>query len=152
MTDDELQPKSGRRTWLIVLLAIGIPGLLIVVCCGGLGIWGWFAFKDLGLATISGTTFVTNLTSNQVDSAYKSTTANFQANMTLEQFRELIAKNPTLTSGGRIQITNPQMVTQPGSKKATMNATVSSSAGSVTCTITLTQENEIWKVDGFTVP
>ena len=152
MTDDEPKPKSGRRIWLIVLLAVGIPGLLIVVCCGGMGLWGWFAFKDLGLATISATTFMSNLSQNQVDAAYNSTTANFQAGMTLEQFRELIAKYPTLTSGGGVGITNPGMAAQPGSKKATMTATVSSNAKSVTCTITLTQENEVWKVDGFTVP
>ena len=152
MTDDEPKPKSGRRIWLIVLLAVGIPGLLIIACCGGLSIWGWFTFKDLTMATISATTFMTDLTSNQVDSAYNRTTSRFQAEMSLEQFRELIAKHPTLTSGGRIQITNPQMVAQPGSKKATMNATVSSNAKSETCTIILTQENEIWKVDGFTAP
>ena len=53
MTEDEPTPKPKKKTWLIVLLSIGIPLVCGVICCGGLAIFGWNKFKDIPIATIA---------------------------------------------------------------------------------------------------
>ena len=172
MTEDEPRPKSKRKTWIIVLLAIGIPLLLGVICCGGFAVFGW-KYKDIPLATISAQLFLNSLSTKDLDpnagpaeaqaaakaeqrkrfaQAYESTSPGFKTKMSLVEFEDLLAKNPVLTTGFNMQFTNFQMSEGPGPKKVIVKANVSDNARSVACTITLIQENEQWKVDGLTVP
>jgi hypothetical protein len=176
MTEDEPAPKSKKKTWLIVLLAIGIPVVCGVICCGGLAVLGWTKFRDLPAAMINAQLFLNSLSTRDLQPAnpnagaaeaqaaakeeqnkrfaqvYEGTSSGFKTTVSLEQFRELLAKNPVLTTGFNTQFTSFRQSEEPGVKKVIVNATVSDGASSVACTITLIQENEQWKVDGFTVP
>jgi hypothetical protein len=180
MTQDEPEPKPKRRTWLIVLLAVGIPLLCVVLCCGGLGIFGWNMgkdlFKDLYAAVPSAQAFLEGLAAKgndgnqpnaqpaeakgapndpvakRVEAIYQTTSSGFKAAVSLQQFRDLVAKYPVLTDGGTISFSGMRIVEQPGGKRAVINVSVANANNSIACTVTLVKENEVWKVDGFTVP
>ena len=177
MTEDEPIPKSKskNRTCLIVALAVGIPGLCALFCCGGLAVLAWTK-KDLGFGTIQAQLFLNSLSirdlnpanpnagpaeaqgavkeeqSKRFAQAYASTSSGFKTKMSLVEFEDLLARNPALTTGFNTQFTNLRMSEDGGSKKVIVNVTVSDGAKSVACTITLVQENEQWKVDSITVP
>jgi hypothetical protein len=152
MTDDELKPEPKRRVWLIVLLAVGIPVLCGLVCCGGLGYLGWGAVKGVLAATENAKTFLSDLSAKRVDEAYKSTSSGFKKSSTLDDFRTFVAKYPAFTGSSNPAFSGWQLLQGPGPKKTVVRATVVSGANSVTCTITLVMEDDVWKVDGFTVP
>jgi hypothetical protein len=152
MTDEELEPKPKKKVWPIVLLAVGITFLCGLVCCGGFGFWAFNKFKDLPVALISAQTFLNELSGNRVDEAYQTTSSNYKSTMSLEQFRAFVAKHPVLTATSNTQISGMQLLQEPGVKKAVINALVSSNNNSVACTITLVFEDNVWRVDGFTVP
>jgi hypothetical protein len=154
MHEEELEPrpKPKSKIWLIVLLAIGIPLLLGVVCCGGLGYWGFTQFKDLPAVALSAQNFLSELSGNRVDQAYESTSKQFKSTMTLEQFRAFIAKNPAFSGSNNTQFSGMNMQQVPGVKRAVVNATVSNGVQSVACTIVLVLEDDVWRVDSLTVP
>jgi hypothetical protein len=175
MTEDEPTPKSKKKIWLIVLLAVGIPMGCVVICCGGLAVLGWTK-KDLAFGTIQAQVFLNSLSTRDLNPAnpnagpaeaqgavkeeqnkrfalaYESTSAGFKTKMSLVEFEDLLARNPALTTGFNTRFTNLRMSEEPGAKKVIVNAAVSDGAKSVACTITLVQESEQWKVDGITVP
>ncbi len=152
MTDDEPIPPPKRRVWLIVLLAVGIPVLCGLVCCGGLGYWLFNAGKELIEAKNSAELFLNELAGKRVDQAYQSASLAYKQANSLEEFRTLVAKYPALTSGSSPQLAGMQVLQQPGVKKAAIKENVSGGGTTTGCTLTLVLEGAVWKVEGFTVP
>src|SRR5207248_11338715 len=103
MTGDDLEPKPRpkKKVWQIVLLAVGIPVLLGIVCCGGLGYWGFNMGKELFASAVNAQNFLNELAGNLVDHASESTSSGFKNTMSLEEFRALVAKNPPLTNSSK---------------------------------------------------
>jgi hypothetical protein len=154
MSEEQPAGASTKRIVLIVVLAVGLPMLSLICCCGGCSIWGLMSFKEIPAAQASALQFLQGISGDQLEATYQNTTANFKSVRSLAQFRTFVARYPALSPGASFVLGNTNITTLPQGSRATIAATVSDKAnpGDITCTITLVKENGAWKVDGFTVP
>ncbi len=160
MNEDQPAGTSTTKIVLIIVLAVGLPVIGLVCCCGGIGIWGLKMLKEIPAAQASAEAFLRTLSENQIDAAYQSTTANFKSTTSLDGFRKFIAQYPELNSPFNFTLGNSTINTLPQGTRAVIRATITDrpraddkrNPRSITCTITLAKENDVWKVEGFTVP
>src|SRR5215471_14964204 len=108
MNADTPERSSTNKTILIVVGIVAAVILIIFLGCFGLIYFVFTKFvspamssamqmvNDLQQATAAGTEFVGDIQADRLDAAYQLTTKNFQQKMSLEEFRKLIEKNPTL--------------------------------------------------------
>jgi hypothetical protein len=100
---DNDPPKKSNTgmVLLIVGLAVGIPLLV----CAGVVVYvvtqvkkGFNEIVSTAQANVAGQQFLSSLELGNVRGAYDSTTPNFRANTTFDQFDRLVKANPALTS------------------------------------------------------
>jgi hypothetical protein len=156
------QPGSSTNVVLIVVGSIVGVLLLVILVCGGLMFFMVNkAFKDMGpqiqaqadLMGASGVAqeFLNSLNLGQVEAAYGSTTAGFQARQTLPQFQAFVAKNPLLTKFNDIQPQDPPINNAPGARQMTFHYTLTGK-GATSVTVLVVKEGDDWKIDALTVP
>ena len=168
--DDGPPPKSNTGMILLIVgLAVGIP----LLACGGVVVWAVMEankkmtqYQATFQSEMAAELFLSDLEFGNVSGAYYSTTPNFQAKTTLDQFDQLVKANPALTSTHYAST-----VSTPTPTGTTPNRTVSlvytvspdtyaapqppgtPAPKSTTCTITLIEQaGGTWKVDGFSIP
>ena len=187
--DDDLDERPGQKsgggggkTVLIVLGIVGGVLLLGVAGCLGLGYWGFLSAKksvNNSLSTFEATaeadSFLFKMAAEQVQPAYDSTSPNFKATMSRDQFQQLINRNPLLAKNTTRRAVSFNAPTgSPPTRKSVNTYEISKMfddpepwtpagqpkpikppPGPKTITVTVTvaeQANGMWKVDGLTVP
>jgi hypothetical protein len=144
---------SNVKIIVIILICVGFFFVLGIAACAGLG---FFAFrtvsKELGAAQSAADAFFNQLQANQLQAAYQSTTADFQAQQTFAQFSGFVALHPNLTGHSSRTMGGFQMNTVNGVKQATLPYTLSGPGGATTCTLVLQDTGGGWKVHRLTVP
>jgi hypothetical protein len=144
---------SNMKVLVIVLICLGVLGLLAVGACVGLG---FFAFKtvtkELEAAQAPAETFFDQLKAGQLQAAYQSTTADFQAQQNFQQFSGFIALHPNLTVHTSRNMAGFQMTNVNGVKQAVMPYALNGPTGTTNCTVTLQDSGGGWKVHRLTVP
>ena len=159
MNGEDRSSSSGTK---VVLIVVGVVGGIFVVCvlaCVGVAYFGMRAVRDLGekamervadeqAARVVAEPFLTDLIDGKADAAYPQTTQAFKSRLTLQELRDLMAKNATLkkrtSSWLFAQTVTPQLVVFQG--------TINGPQGSVNCTIHVAKDGETWKVDRFSIP
>jgi hypothetical protein len=144
---------SNMKVLVIVLICLGVFGLLAVGACAGLG---FFAFKtvtkELEAAQVPAEAFFDQLKAGQLQAAYQSTTADFQAQQAFPQFSGFVALHPNLTGHTSRNMAGFQMTTVNGGKQAVLPYTLNGPTGATNCTLTLQDTGGGWKVHRLTVP
>ncbi|CAN5374978.1 hypothetical protein BH10PLA2_BH10PLA2_18480 [soil metagenome] len=152
MTEDQPQRRSNKKmVWVIVLaVVLHIGGLMC--CCGGFGLWTLWSFRELPAVQASASQFLQTLARGDIDGAYRSTSPTFQDATTLAQFHAFVNKYPVLHSQNGTQLRYAQLAGASSGKKAIVGAVATNNNISISCTIGLAKEGEVWKVERFTVP
>ena len=96
--------------------------------------------------------FIDEIRAGHVDVAYGRTTNSFQAIKTLHQFRGFVKQYPVLTTYTSRTSGGVFINKTPGVTTATVKSTVLGPGNSLSFTLMLKKENELWKVDQFSVP
>jgi hypothetical protein len=158
--DDERRPpkSSGSgKTLLIVFGIIGAIVLILVVGCGGIvyfvyrGVSGVVAsvkssIDDIQASQMAADNFMNDVAANRLDTAYKNTTKNFQAQQSLAQFKDFVQKNPGLKSYQQFSL-------QPINFTSTASSFQGQVPGQINrFSLQVVKEGETWKVDRFTIP
>src|SRR5262245_44000102 len=132
---------SNMKVLVIVLICLGFLALLGVGACVGLG---FFAFKtvskELEAAKAPAESFFEQLKSGQLQAAYQSTTADFQAQQTFAQFSAFVALHPNLTNHTSRDSVGFNMTNVNGVKQAELPYALTGPTGTTNCTVTL-QDN-----------
>jgi hypothetical protein len=120
---------------------------VVLVCCGGVGIGGFFLFRGVSEAPRDATTaFISDLKAKDWSGAYEKLCRDTKSNFTVDQFAQVAqsrgeVRDHTIT-GFNVQNTN-------GQQRATVNANLKLADGSTDPhTFELVQEGEDWKVCG----
>jgi hypothetical protein len=144
---------SNIKVLVIVLICLGVFGLLAVGACVGLG---FFAFKKVGqeldAAKAPAEAFFDQLKAGQIDAAWQSADADFQAQQTLAEFKAFVGRNPNLTNHISRDSSGFNMTTVGGIKQATLPYTLTGPPGVSTCTVVVQDSGGGWKVHKLTVP
>jgi hypothetical protein len=144
---------SNMKVLVIVLICLGVFGLLAVGACVGLG---YFAFKtvtkELDAAKAPAETFFDQLKAGQFQAAYQSTTADFQAQQSFQQFSGFVALHPNLTGHTSRDSVGFNMTNVNGVKQAVLPYSFTGPTGVTNCTVTLQDNGGGWKVHRLTVP
>jgi hypothetical protein len=144
---------SNVKVLVIVLVCVAVLGLIGVAACCGLGYWGFkTATKELESSQAAAETFLDQLKAGQIQQAYQSTSADFKAQQTFEQFSAFVTQNPNLTAHTSRTMGGFNFSTVNGVKTATLPYTLSGPTGATNCTITLTDSGAGWQVSKVTVP
>jgi len=144
---------SNTKVLIIILICVGVLGLIGVVACCGLGIWGFnTAKKELEASQAAADAFLDKLKANQVQQAYDSGSADFKSQQTLDQFTKFVAANPVLTKHTSRTMGGFNFSTVNNVKTATIPYTLSGPDGNTTCTLTLTDSGSGWEVKSLTIP
>ena len=154
--------NGGGSSTKIVLIIVGVVGGVLVLCVlGCIGVFYLAArtMKDLSekamerieaeqAARPAADAFLADLGDGKVEAAYKQTTQAYKSRVTLQEFKDLVDKNPTMkkrtNSWVFAQTHAPDLVVFQG--------TVNAPQGSVNCTIHVAKEGETWRVDRFSIP
>src|SRR5262245_45755748 len=159
MSVESERPSSNAKIVLLIVVIVSVVLLVVVATCAGLGYLAMRSMSqgmskmmdmvtDMQLSQTTAQTFLNDLAAGRIESAYAQTTKAYQARQSLEQFRDLIEKNPALQKQTSSMVNPTQM--NPG--LCTFTATVSGPAGAVSCTIHVIKEGEQWKIDRFSIP
>jgi hypothetical protein len=103
------QPPKQQRPWKTVLIVLGV---VLVLCCGGVGFAGYRFFKSVQGATeparAAAEAFVGDLESGNVDGAYALLCKPTQAKYTLDAFKDGVSKQPKISrhSFGGVNVMN----------------------------------------------
>ncbi|HEY1861142.1 MAG TPA: hypothetical protein VGG61_12345 [Gemmataceae bacterium] len=168
---DHRERRSSNKSTLMVL---GVGAAILGVCllaCGGLF---YLAAKVIGegMAAIStnmqqamqqaqqmqqemqavqttADAFLGDIAAGRLDGAYARTTKDFQARRTLPQFRAFVSQNPALKNYQADSLDEPNFTS---ALSATFEGTVRGPNGDVAFTLVVTKDEQVWKVDRFTIP
>ena len=161
-SDSDHQTSNRRSSSRSLFLILGIIGgflCLILVVCGGaiyLGVrtvlpqWRSITMGDeIQGSELAAHYFMMKISGGGVDHAYASTTKGFQSRQTLQQFRDLVDKNPALKDYNgefaRDGDFDPDKNTYRGSIVDLRGTTMK-------FTVVTVKDGQDWKVDRFTIP
>ncbi|MFC4149012.1 hypothetical protein ACFO0M_22385 [Micromonospora mangrovi] len=122
-----------------------VVGVVVVLCCGGAGIGGFFLYKGIKSATASAQqaaeSFVSDLEADDADAAYGLLCSDTRGRYTRDTFTQGIAKQPKIR-GHEINGVN-------GRTSATVNMGLTPDSGSTDRHVfVLVKEDGSWKVCG----
>jgi hypothetical protein len=160
--DADLEPSSRRSSRGYVLLIVGIIGgvlCVILLVCGGiiyLGVrtvlpaWRSITMADeIQASEMAADRFMKMIARDGVEPAYAGTTQGFQSRQTLQQFRDMVDRNPTLKDyewGMALEKDfDPDRNTYRGTIEDRNGMTMS-------FTVVTVKDGQSWKVDRFTIP
>ncbi|MFG2045063.1 hypothetical protein [Dactylosporangium sp. NPDC048998] len=136
-----------RRTLRTVLIVVGV---VVVLCCGVLGVGGYFLFKSVteatGPAKQAAEAFVGDLESGDVDAAYELLCSGTRGKYTSEAFADGVAKQPKIRSH---TVRGVNVGNYNGRTTATVSMGLTLDSGFTDQhTFPLVQEDGAWKVCG----
>jgi len=151
--------RSSNRSLFLILGIIGGFLCLIVVVCGGaiylavrtvLPQWRALTMGDeIQRSELTAHYFMMKISGGGVDPAYASTTKEFQSRQTLQQFRDLVGKNPSLKDYNGDFARDGDF----DPDKNTYRGTILSEKGkAMSFTVVTVKDGQSWKVDRFTIP
>jgi hypothetical protein len=163
MSGEYEQEKSSNKTVLIIVVVVAAVLLVALLACGGLGFLALRSVQqvvqsatqvvnDMKVGQAVADQFLTEIASGQLEDAYSSTSAGYQKEHSLEQFKEFIDKNPFLKSQTSQMATTTNVTQNPTTLQLTLQYSLSGPDKSGTCTLTIVKEGDQWKIDHFTVP
>jgi len=136
-----------RHTLRLVLIIVGV---VVVLCCAGAGIAGFFAYKGVKTATDpaqrTAESFVSDLESDNADAAYGLLCTQTRGSYTRDAFDQGLAKQPKIRSH-KVNGVNVANINGRTSARVTM-ALTEDSGFTDQHTFTLVKENGGWKVCG----
>jgi hypothetical protein len=168
--DNDQEPASRRSSRRYVLLIVGIIGgvlCVILLVCGGIIYLGartvvpaWRSITmadEIQASDMAADKFMKLIARGGVEPAYAGTTQGFQSRQTLEQFRDLVDKNPLLKDyQWGISPENHEWMALDGDfdpDKNTYRGTILSEKGkAMSFTVVTVKDGQSWKVDRFTIP
>ncbi|MDO3701739.1 DUF4878 domain-containing protein [Micromonospora sp. C28SCA-DRY-2] len=140
------QPPQ-RRTLRTVLIVVGV---VLVLCCGGAGIGGFFLYKGVKGATDparqAAESFVTELEAGNADAAYGQLCGDTRDRYPRDVFAQGVARQPKIR-GHKVNGVNVSTVNGRTSARVTMALTLDSGFTDQHM-FTLVKEDGVWKVCG----
>jgi len=140
------QPPK-RRTLRTVLIVVGV---VLVLCCGGAGVGGYFLYKGVkdatGPAKQAAEAFVGDLEGGDVAGAYGLLCGSTRERYTSDAFAEGVAKQPKIRSH---TVDGVFVSNMNGRTSATVNMGLTMDSGFTDRhTFTLVKEDGAWKICG----
>jgi hypothetical protein len=153
------ETDNTTRIVLIVVGSVVGVGLLVALLCGGFFFLTTYVFvKSAGRvvdqvtdsleAITAAQTFAADLSANQFQQAYDSTTRGYRDRHTLEQMRAYFDLHPTMKQPGNF--TQPQGA--PWIKDHYAVRLIYNNNQATSATFNVIKEDGRWKVDDFTMP
>ncbi|GAA2358542.1 hypothetical protein [Dactylosporangium salmoneum] len=141
------QAPPPKKTWRVVLIVVGA---VLVLCCGGLGVGGYFLFKGVkeatGPALDAANQFVVNLEHGDTDAAYEQLCAGTRTAYTKDAFADGVAKQPKITAH---KTTGVNVASINGRTTATATMTLTLDSGfSEQHAFPMLKESGDWKICG----
>jgi hypothetical protein len=142
---------STKKTLIIVLSIVGGLVLLCGLSCVGFGVWAFKKYGDLPQVAVNAELFGENIATDDIAAAYAQTSRGFQEKQTLEEFKALLQRYPSLKSATSHTLSNMDVKETPNGMEAHVQEIVSGPNGSNTVSLTLVKEEGLWKVDSISV-
>jgi hypothetical protein len=140
-----------RGTKILIFSLIG-GGLFLVLICDGLIFLGFQGYKEIPKVLASSDRFMDQLNANQVEAAYKATTAEFQAAETLNFFKTLVARYPAFTKQATRSMSGVRINTTSRGIRATVQYNLTNPNNTLSMSLTLKNDNGTWKVEEINLP
>lgn len=145
--DDDRPQKKGCSGWMIVLGIFGVIGLL---CVGGCGVFGYWAFQQAKVVADLSEGFLAKVGSGDLNGAYAQTSPDFKSKYTLEQFSENMKKS-RLTEFQSVVWTSNQSNRQNDSGTADLSGTATLKDGTtVPVTLKIKFDGTNWSIEDIT--
>ncbi|MET8154171.1 hypothetical protein ACIBSW_12610 [Actinoplanes sp. NPDC049668] len=127
-----------------------IVGVVVVLCCGGLGVGSYFLIKSVKNATEparqAAEAFVVDLERADVDGAYGLLCSDTQGTYTRETFADWVTKQPKIRNHA---VRGVNVKSHNGQTKAIVNMALTRDSGSTDQhAFLLVQEDGAWKICG----
>jgi hypothetical protein len=134
-----------RRTKIVLSVTIG--GILLL--CGGCGAMFLQLFREMPHVLAGSDAFLDELGRGRIDEAYRATAPAFQAAVTPDRFRAIVAQYPVLTKQDRRTVGNYRI---QNFSTGTVQYTIANANNSVSLTLVLGKIDGRWKVLGLNLP
>src|ERR1700722_5575873 len=155
--DDERErrPRKKSSSTGSLLLIFGGIGCLVVLVCGGIIAYGVYKvmplFKGITQGTVTAEQFFEDLKQNQIDKEYELTSKEFRGKLTRDQFAEKVKKNDTLVKHTSRSVNSANFVQVNDNKQLVITMTLHGPTGDKSCTMTLVEDQDNWKVNSLTI-
>lgn len=170
--DSPPNPPARTKRTSPVIVTLGCLLLVIVLTCGGIAGFGYFAFHKMNDAQWGALNFFKALKGKNFKSAYAATSANFRSKMSQQQFEEFVTRYPLLSghTGCGLQYRGPlfgQLMNRstyqiklsesydpkrPFTGPSPDDDPTDKKTRQIYCTVVVVFQDGKWVVDAITVP